>query len=141
MFFVLVSKYHTYASSGGGIKWVLVQCGEICECRSSGEANRCFRPHVEAQMLLNIESSEEMLSKGRTEMTASTLVAIMRSREDSAELGYHDVQLRLINAEGFGVDSTNFCLLVVTRGPHLAHPLREGEWSSFSRPTWKTTNQ
>lgn len=135
MFFVLVSRYHTYASGGGGIKWVLVQCGEICKCRSSGEANRRFRPHVEAQMLLDIDSSEEVLSKSHAEMTALTPVAIMRSREGSAELGFHDVQLHLINAEGFGVDSTNFSLLVVTRGPHLAHPPRKGGWSSFSRLT------
>lgn len=92
MFFVLVSRYYTYASGGGGFKWVLVQCGEICECRSSGEANRCFRSHVEAQMLLNVDRSEDMLSKGHTEMTALTPVAIMRSREGSAELGFHDVQ-------------------------------------------------
>lgn len=141
MFFVLVSRYCTYANGGGGIKRVLVQCGEICKCRSSGEANRRFGPHVEAQMLLNIDSFEGVLSKGHTEMTALTPVAIIRNREGSAEPGFHDVQLRLINAEGFGVDSTNFSLLVVIRGPHLAHPLRMGEWSSFSRLTWETTNQ
>lgn len=38
-------------------------------------------------MLLNIDSSEAVLSNGYTEMTALALVAIMRSREDSAELG------------------------------------------------------
>lgn len=92
MFFVLVSRYHTYASGGGGFKWVLVQCGEICKCRSGGEANRRFGPHVEAQMLLDFESSEEGLSKGHTKMTALTTVAIMRSREGSAEPGFHDVQ-------------------------------------------------
>lgn len=141
MFLVLVSRYHTYASGGGGIQWVLVECGEICKCRSSGEANRRFRPHVEAQMLPNIDSSEEVLSKGHTEMTALAPVAIMRCREGSAELGSHDVQLRPITAEGFGVDSTNFCLLVVHRGLHLAHPLRKGEWSSFSGLSWEATNQ
>lgn len=137
MFFVLASRYHTYASGGGGIKWVLVQCGEICKCRSSGQANCGFRPHAQTRMLPNIDSSEEVLSKGRTEMTALTLVAIMRSREDSAELGYHHIQLRPITAEGLGVDSTNFCLLVVHRGLHLAHPLRNGKWSSFSGLSWK----
>lgn len=141
MFSVLVSRYHTYASDGGGIKWVLVQCSEICKCRSSGEANRRLRPHVEAQILINLDSSEEVLSKGHAAMTTMTTVAITGSRESPAELGFHDVHLRLINAEGFGVDITNFSLLVITRGPHSAHPLRKGEWSSFSRLTWETTNQ
>jgi hypothetical protein len=93
MFAVLVGKYDTYACDGGGIKWVLVQPGEICKRRSSGKANGRFGSHTGARMLFRRNSFQEILSQGCAEMTATMTTVTMRNREVPAKPGFHDVGL------------------------------------------------